>query len=147
MDPFKKSIEIRWQDCDANGHVRHSAYYDFGAHARIRFFTENQFSPSQMSTLGIGPIIFKEECTFLKEIKMEETIQINVLKGDFSADGSKWVLHHEIFNQKGQKAAHISLSGAWLDLQKRKLTIPPKKIAEMIHLLPKGEYFTFQKNA
>ena len=93
----------------------------------------------------MGPIMFKEECSFLKELHPEDTITINLLKGDLREDGSRWVLHHEIFNQKGEKCAHLSIQGAWMDLVKRKLTIPPTDIAQAMHELPAGEYFVYQK--
>ena len=51
MEKFEKFIEVRWADCDANRHVRHSTYYDYGAHARIRFFTEIGFDVQKLGQL------------------------------------------------------------------------------------------------
>jgi acyl-CoA thioesterase FadM len=34
-DIFSKQLSFRWSDLDPNFHVRHSAYYDFGAQHRI----------------------------------------------------------------------------------------------------------------
>ena len=59
-----------------------------------------------------------------------------------SDDASKWTIHHEIFNQKGEKAAHVTVLGAWLDLNKRKLTTPPKELAKAFYDLEKGEAYT-----
>ena len=145
MSKFEKKIEVRWADADQNRHVRHSAYYDYGAHMRIRFFAERGFDSEEMNRLGIGPVLFKEECSFLKELHTDDTITINLLKGAISADASRWVLHHEIFNQHGEKCAHITTKGAWIDLKLRKLTIPPVKLANAITDLPVGEEFIYQK--
>tara|TARA_B110000908_G_C10184234_1_gene417209 strand:- start:638 stop:1075 length:438 start_codon:yes stop_codon:yes gene_type:complete len=145
MKIFEKQIEIRWADADANGHVRHSAYYDYGAHVRIRFFEELGFNAFKMKELGIGPILFKEECSFIKELHIEDTIRINLKKGSVSEDGSKWVIHHEIFNTKGEKSAHISMKGAWLNLKSRKLCIPPIALAEAFHNLPEGIEYVYKK--
>lgn len=142
---FKKEIEVRWQDCDPNRHVRHSAYYDYGAHIRIRYFAKIGFDSKKLEDLKIGPIIFKEECSFIKELNMDDTITINLLKGAITENGYKWILHHEIFNQEGIKCAHLTLSGAWMDLEKRKLTIPPKKLAEAFHSLPEGANYVYTK--
>lgn len=145
QEKFEKTIAVRWSDCDINQHVRHSAYYDYGAHVRIRFFQEYGFAVKAMSQLGIGPILFKEECSFIKEIRPYDTITVNMLRGEISDDASRWVLHHEIFNQKGEKNAHITVKGAWIDLQLRKLTIPPTEFVEAINKLPEGADYFYQK--
>ena len=142
---YQKEIAVRWSDVDQNRHVRHSAYYDYGAHIRIRFFAEHGYGAERFQALNIGPIMFKEECSFLKELHPEDIITINIKKGDLREDGSRWVLHHEIFNQDGQKCAHLSIQGAWIDLAKRKLTTPPADIAQALHTLPAGDYFVYKK--
>ncbi|MEL6356722.1 MAG: acyl-CoA thioesterase, partial [Bacteroidota bacterium] len=135
MKIFEKQIEVRWSDCDANRHVRHSAYYDYGAHSRIRFFTEVGFDSGKLNELNVGPILFKEECSFIRELTSDDTITVNLLKGELSEDGSRWVLHHEIYNRHGEKSAHITIKGAWMDLKLRKLTIPPAEMAKAMHEL------------
>lgn len=144
---FEKTIDVKWADCDPNKHVRHSTYYDYGGHARIAFFHAAGFSVKELDELKIGPILFKEECSFIQEIKPEDTITVNVLKGNMLEDGSRWVLHHEIFNASGKKCAHITTKGAWLDLTKRKLTIPPAALAEAMHSLEKGEEYVYRKES
>ena len=138
MQSFESTIEIQWRDVDQNQHVRHSAYYDYGAHARIRYFMSLGYGPKQFAKEQFGPIIFHEQCSFIKELHLEDTITINFLKGEVNHDGSRWTIHHEILNSKGEKAAHVTLKGAWMDLVKRKLTVPPKAIADGFHNLPQG---------
>lgn len=146
MKPFETRIEIRWSDADPNRHVRHSAYYDYGAHARIRFFKEYGFSAKELAKLDLGPIIFKEECSFIRELHPDNVITVNMLKGDVSQDGSRWTLHHEILNEEGVKCAQISTQGAWMDLNKRKLTLPPQEIARAVHDLPSGKFYVYSKS-
>lgn len=146
MKKNEKKIDVRWSDCDPNRHVRHSAYYEYGAHMRIRYFADNGFSAFKMNELNIGPILFKEECSFIKEIHPEATILINLLKGEIADDASRWVLHHELFNQNGEKSAHITIKGAWMDLNLRKLTVPPIGLAEALHELPTGVPYVYKKS-
>ncbi len=146
MKAFELPIHVRWSDCDANQHVRHSAYYDYGAHARITFFNTQGFSSSRMQELGIGPILFKEECSFIKEIRLDSAIKINLLKGSIAADGSKWTLHHEILGMSNNKHAHITVHGAWMDLRKRKLISPPAELAELIDTLQDGADYVYRKS-
>lgn len=144
MKKFEKEIEVRWSDADSNRHVRHSVYYDYGAHVRIRFFAACGFDSRALNEIAVGPILFKEECSFIKEIRPDETIKVNILRGELSENGARWTLHHEIFNEDG-KCAHITISGAWMDLNIRKLTVPPIEIAKAMHQLPRGEYYTYRK--
>ena len=140
-ETFEKEIEVRWSDVDQNRHVRHSAYYDYCAFTRVSFITNTGYDASQLEKLAIGPILFKEECTFLRELKPDDVVTVNVLKGDMPEDGSKWIIHHEIFNKAGKKAAHVTVYGAWMEVKLRKLTSPPKDIAEAFnHLLPGKPY-------
>ena len=143
---FNHTIEVRWADCDANRHVRHSAYYDYGAHCRVKFLSERGFDTSEMSRLSMGPILFKEECSFLKELHLNEIMTISLLRGKISQDGSKWELHHEIFNASGDKCAHITVQGAWMDLKARKLAAPPSKLGHVFMTLPPGEAYIYKKS-
>ena len=145
MKAFESKIEVRWNDCDPNRHVRHSAYYDYAAHARIRYFAALGFDTKQFSKIQMGPILFKEECTFLKELSLDDTVYIKLSKGPITPDGSRRVIHHEVYNQEGDKCAHLSVHGAWMDLSKRKLTIPPEEMLVTINHLPEGEAFIYQK--
>jgi len=144
MKKFEKEIEIRWSDADPNRHVRHSAFYEYGAHVRIRFFAAVGFDSKEMEKIGIGPILFKEECSFIKEVHVDDTIMINILKGEISKNGARWILHHEMLKE-GKKCAHLTVTGAWMDLSKRKLTTPPIEIAKAFHALPNGENYVYKK--
>ncbi|MCB0476952.1 MAG: acyl-CoA thioesterase [Crocinitomicaceae bacterium] len=145
MEKFQVSVEVRWSDVDQNRHVRHSAYYDYGAHARIKFLESVGFDAHTLGKLNIGPILFKEQCNFLKELSPSGRITINVLKGEISEGSPKWVLYHEIFNEKGEKAAHIKAEGAWMDLKERKVALPPHELFEHFDSLEQGEDFVYQK--
>ena len=145
MKSFERTIEVRWADIDQNGHVRHSAYYDYGAHVRIAFFNAIGFPNSRMLGLKIGPILFKEECSFLREIRPNHVITVNLLLGTMNEDGSRWLLHNEFYNKEGEKVAHITTQGAWLDLEKRKLSQPPQDLVAAFRKLPRGEPFVYKK--
>jgi acyl-CoA thioester hydrolase len=145
MKSYEKFIEVRWADNDPNGHVQHSAYYEYAAHVRIRFFAELGYDSVKRNELQIGPILFKEECSFIREIRPDDVLRVNMLRGDLSDDGSKWVIHHEIFDQHDEKKAHITVRGAWMDLNARRLTIPPQPMSEALQELPEGEDYVYRK--
>ena len=78
MNDFIQSPEIRWSDLDPNFHLRHSVYYDFGASIRIAFLTLNGITPARMLEYNIGPVLFREECVFKKEIRFGDKVTINI---------------------------------------------------------------------
>ena len=65
---YVKKVEIRWSDLDPNYHLRHSVYYDFGAYCRICFLIENGITDELMKQYEVGPVLFREECLFKREI-------------------------------------------------------------------------------
>ena len=78
MNEFNRSIQLRWADLDPNFHVRHSVYYDWGAFCRIEFLNNYGLTSQVMQQLQFGPIIFREECIFRKEIRLGEDIKIDL---------------------------------------------------------------------
>ena len=140
---YEQVIDVQWRDVDYNQHVRHSAYFDYAAQARIRFFQEAGYHMSRLGELGVGPILFHEECTFLREIKLEDTLKVVLRRGEMSATGDRWIFHHELINQHQKTVAHVSAKGAWMDLEQRKLTTPPQGLAIAIAELPLGSPYVY----
>lgn len=141
MNEYSKRIEIRWSDVDPNFHVRHSAYYDFGAYCRVCFLTEHGITPAVMVQNHIGPILFREECVFKREIRFGDEITINFKLEKVSADYSKWTMKHEIWKNGDTLAAILTVDGAWMDTQLRKITAPPEAFKEGFETIPKTENF------
>ena len=143
MKTIEKNIEIRWSDVDQNRHVRHSVYYDFGTYLRTAFLAEYGYDAESMNEMKLGPVLFKEECAFIKELKANDTVRVNILNGTDPERPVKWKFHHEIFNQHGEKCAHVTVQGAWFNLERRRITRPPKEMLEVIQDLPAGEDYSF----
>src|ERR1700712_5128737 len=100
MNDFIQTVEIRWSDLDPNFHLRHSVYYDFGAFIRIAFLTENGITPQAMLQHNIGPILFREECIFKREINFGDKITINIKLDKLRKDFSRWTMQHELFKNE-----------------------------------------------
>ena len=78
MDKFYLPIQVRWSDIDQNRHLRHSAYYDYGATVRIACFSQHGLTNLKFEELRIGPILFREEAVFKREIKFEDSITVDL---------------------------------------------------------------------
>jgi acyl-CoA thioester hydrolase len=141
MNNFITPVDVRWADLDPNFHLRHSVYYDYGAYCRIQFLAAHNITAQFMHQHGFGPIIFREECVFKKEIKLEDkiTIDLKLLKASHSY--SRWTMQHHIFKNNEIPAAIITLDGAWIDTIKRKLTMPPPEVVNSFEMAPRPENF------
>lgn len=133
---FKVDFKTKWADFDPNRHMRHTAYNEYAAEARVRYFASKNFTIADFTKHNIGPILFHEETFFRKEIHMGEDISVNLKIAGLSDNNERWKITHEIFNEAGKLAAVVKVLGAWLDLSKRKLTVPPQEAA---YLFTEGE--------
>lgn len=139
---FTVQFTTRWADFDANIHMRHTAYNDYCAEARLRYFKAFGITIHDFTHEKIGPILFEENTKFFKEIHMGEDITVNLKLLGLSANGERWKLQHEVFNANGKLSAVITVYGAWLDLVKRKLTSPPVKFQEVFNKAERTDNFT-----
>ncbi len=143
MDKFEKSIEVRWSDLDPNFHMLHSKYYDLGAYCRMAFLTEHGLSPKVMMKYHIGPILFREECIFKREIAFGDPVTVNFKVEKLSSDFGRWTMIHEIWKNDNTLSALITAEGAWMDTLARKLAIPPQEVITLFETAPKSETFSF----
>ncbi len=143
MNEYSKTFELRWSDVDANQHVMHSKYYELGAHCRLSFMFEHGVNSDLFQKEKIGPILFREECIFKKELNAAETVTVNLVVTKSRRDGSRWSVMHEIKKEDGTVAAVMYADLAWMDLIKRKLTIPPAIVTTMLEDAPKHSEFLF----
>lgn len=138
---YEQTFTTKWADYDPNRHMRHSAYNDYAAEVRVRFFAEHGFSIDEFAKLQIGPILFKEETSFFKEINISENIRVTMTLEAASKNLERWRFTHNIYNQKGVLAAEVKVYGAWIDLQKRKLCAPPQIFLDIFKDLTKSADF------
>ncbi|PWU04242.1 MAG: thioesterase [Bacteroidetes bacterium] len=141
MHKYSKSLEVRWADLDPNFHMLHSRYYDLGAFVRMCFLVEHGITPAVMQQNHIGPIIFREECVFKKEIKFGDKVEVSLQLRKGRRDSSRWSMLHHITINGDTLAAIITIDGAWMDTHKRKLAVPPDSFGTSFDLIPKSEDF------
>lgn len=145
MKEFKAKVEIRWSDLDPNFHLRHSVYYDWGAFVRLKFLYENKITPAFMQRLQFGPILFREECLFKREIVFGDVVEVNLKLLKSREDMSRWSIKHEIWKNNETLAAILIVDGAWMNTRIRKLDVPPEEIFAAFNLVQKDENFEWLK--
>jgi acyl-CoA thioester hydrolase len=130
--PHSQTYTVRWAELDPNGHMRHSAYADFAADQRVQWLASHGFDIKRFTELQMGPILFREETKYLKEIHAGEQIRVEGRLLGGAPDGSRWTIEHTIYKADGRVAATVTVDGAWLDLARRKLTVPPADLAAVL---------------
>ncbi len=138
---FIKEIEIRWSDLDPNFHLRHSVYYDFGAYCRIHFLHEAGITAGVMRQHSIGPVLFREECLFKREIKFGDQITISLKLRYVSNDFRKFSMVHELLKSNAETAAILTVDGAWMHTEQRKIVVPPQILIDTLDIIPKTDDF------
>ncbi|HVW62360.1 MAG TPA: thioesterase family protein [Puia sp.] len=142
MSLFSKVVSIRWADLDPNFHLRHSVYYDLGAQQRIEIIESLGLTVKLMQGQHFGPILFREECVFKKEILLSDTITLHAKLVKRNADASRWTVQHE-FVSGDKVCAILTLDGAWIDTKLRKLLSPiPQIVIDVFDAFPKTENFS-----
>ena len=136
--------KVLWSQVDANMHLRHSAYADFGAEGRLGLLESIGFTPSVLRKLNIGPILFREELIYKREINPGDTIKVSCELRKTRKDGSRWSFTQTIYRSDGVEAAIINTDGAWLDKSTRKLTALPEEWSSKLMEIPKAEDFVLE---
>jgi acyl-CoA thioester hydrolase len=141
MDEFKIDIQLRWSDLDPNFHLRHSVYYDWGAVCRVDFLDKHDLNATAMQRLHIGPVLFREECIFKKEIRSGDAITIDLKLLKSRKDYSRWSIQHTIRKNGEIVSAVLTVDGAWINTAERKLAIPPADVEKAFRAMPVDENF------
>jgi acyl-CoA thioester hydrolase len=141
MNSFALPISLRWSDIDANRHLRHSVYYDFAAAMRVNILISQGLTTARMEEMQVGPILFREEAIFRKEVVLEDKLTIDAHVTRSTEDFARFSIQHRIIKEDGAVAAVINVDIAWIDLQKRKLTKLPDSIRHIFEAWPRSEDF------
>ena len=132
---FERTLLAGWGDMDFNSHMRNTAYLDKGADIRMMFFAENGFGADMMHQLRIGPVIMRDEIEYFREIHLMDPVRVTLARAGLSDDGSRFRVRNEFWRADGKIAARLTSTGGWLDLNARKLVLPPDGLrAAMVSL-------------
>lgn len=132
MDNFEMPVQVRWSDMDPNFHLRHSVYYDWGALCRVAYLEKAGLGWKRMVELGIGPIIFREECIFKREIRLGDPVSIDMRLLKARKDFSRFSIEHTIKKNPETVSAILTVDIAWINGATRKLAVLPEEDARKI---------------
>ena len=141
MPRYSKTFTVRWADCDVNGHMRNTSYSEYGIDVRMAYLAEHGFPFEKMVENKLGPVILHEAIDYLREVRLGQTVEVDFSLVGLSPDGARFKFEHDIWLPELNKAARIVLAGGWMDLEKRKLRLPPPELLRALHEMPREEGF------
>jgi len=144
---YTKHFVVRWSECDANGHLRNTAYSEYGIETRMSFLAEHGFPYRRFVEHAIGPVIQREEIDYLHELHLGELVEVDFRGLGISPDGARFKLCHDFQKPGGRKVARIVITGGWIDLRRRKLAPPPQELIDILAHLDRGETYEELPNA
>ncbi|HUR66074.1 MAG TPA: acyl-CoA thioesterase [Chitinophagaceae bacterium] len=136
MSAFQMPVQIRWSDLDPNFHLRHSVYYDWGAMCRIEFLNSVGLTWKRMAELQTGPIIFREECVFKREIRLNDPVTVGMRLVKAKRDFSRFTIEHKIKKDPETTSAILTVDIAWMSAVTRKLTVLPEQDIAILATTP-----------
>jgi acyl-CoA thioester hydrolase len=90
---------------------------------------------------NIGPILLREECVFKRELKFGDEIEIRITLKKADSNYARWSFTNEIWKNGDTLAAIVTVDGAWMDIIKRRLAIPPPVFQDAFALIPRSVDF------
>ena len=101
---------------DANGHVNNMYYQSYFDQARIEAFEQAGLSIAELRARGIGPVIFKAELDYRRELKHPDSITITTRVVE--RHRSRGVLAQQIESDRtGEIVCTARFHGIFMDLK------------------------------
>jgi acyl-CoA thioester hydrolase len=139
--PFARRFVVRWGDADANGHLRNTAFSEYANDTRVALFASLGYPWTRFQSLRLGPVLFREEIDYRREAAIGEEVLVDALSAGLAPDSSRWSIRHRLWKGDGTEMAQVTVTGAWLDLENRKIAAPPHDLAQALQALPRGDPF------
>jgi acyl-CoA thioester hydrolase len=136
----QEHFAVRWSDLDANRHVKNTVFSEFATHTRFRLLEAHGFDQARFAQLRFGPVMLREEIRYRRELAFGDEVVVNVLFAGLSEDGSQWRVQQEVA-RSGKQAAVLTIDGAWIHLDSRKLIAPPAELLQLLQALPRAGSF------
>ncbi len=140
-EPFRRTLYARWGDIDFNGHMSNVAYLDSCVDVRLMFFAEQGFSTREFERRRLGPVVLRDEIDYFREVRLMEPFDVTLSIAALSEDGSHFRLRNELWRADGERAARVTTRGGWLDLERRRLVVPPEELRAILETMPRAEDF------
>ena len=139
--PFTASIHVRWPDTDQNGHMRTVAYLEAAEDSRMQYFARQGVTMDTFLAQRVGPVVFSDHIAYRAEMHLLERATVRLELAGLSPDGARFTMRNTIVREDGKTAATIDSQIGWLDLDARRLRVPPDELRTRLESLARTEDF------
>lgn len=118
------TVDIRWSDMDAFGHVNNARFHTFIEEARLRWL---QSLPAPWVTDDIGPLLAAVQMNFRRPVGWPETLRITL--GVLRVGDSSLTLSHVVTSAGSDAAVYADGHAVmvWIDRRNgRPISLPPE---------------------
>jgi acyl-CoA thioester hydrolase len=98
---FSTTLEVRWRDVDALGHVNNAVYFNYLEQARLHYMRELGFLLPNSTDVGV--IIAEVGCCFKSPLKLGEQVTIHARVSEFRR--TSFIFEYRIEGEDGRLAA------------------------------------------
>jgi acyl-CoA thioester hydrolase len=121
---FRVRVRVRSYEIDANGHVNHAVYHQYGEHARMEHLLAAGYNLQVQRDSGTGLVILESHIRYLRELTLGE--EVEVTSEIFFGTGKSFRIEHAILRADGEPAAEINAVFGLLDTATRRLVAEPR---------------------
>jgi acyl-CoA thioester hydrolase len=89
------------------------------------FFNHHGFSSAEIHRRRVGPVVKNDHLEYFREVGLMTELRVTLACAGLAPDCSRFKFRNEIWRDDGQLAARVTSIGGWLDLDARKLVVPP----------------------
>ena len=125
---FSTSIEVRFSDLDAYGHVNSAVYFTYLETARVKLFSR-VFQEASDAQLFI--VVGKAECTYNIPIMLHDAVQVTVTMPRMG--NSSFDLEYRLHDNAGKTYATAKTTMVCFDNVKKAPTRVPELLRELGH--------------
>lgn len=125
-------IPVLWSQLDSNGHVNNGVYQFYFDEARMKALEERGFALSEMRKEKIGPVMYRSELDYKKQLHHPDTVLIKTyIKKMEKARG---VMVQELYRKSdGELVCYAEFHCIFMDFAKnRPWKIPETKLKSLL---------------
>jgi len=123
---YWKTVEVRWGDMDAQGHVNNTVYFTYCESARVELFRKTGFRGKQAGST-VGPTLVHASCDFKRQVVYPATLDIGIRVDRIGQRSVKLV--YGIFCHDTDELSALATSvNAWVDYAANRAVEIPEEI-------------------
>jgi YbgC/YbaW family acyl-CoA thioester hydrolase len=120
---FEYKKQILEHHLDTFGHVNNARYLDLYEEARWDFISKYGYGLKDIMEKKQGPVILEVTCKYRRELVNRETITI--VSTTAANKGKIMTISQQMLKENGDLASEATFTIGFMDLEKRKLIVPP----------------------